>query len=266
MRAFFFDTLRRRNRLRDRAAQSPPAITATASEFSRGKLGLPVDDWQVRFLNSKDKRKVLVGARQCGKSTAGAALAVCRMAQIPGFKVIVISSSERQSRLFVEKCRGYVRRLGEAGRGDGINKSSVLMKNGSSIVGLPCTAVTTRGYTADLLFLDEAAGIPDTVYVAVRPMLASTDGELVLSGTAAEPIGFFYEASRSLRPGWCRITVRASDVSRFSKEFLEEEKYELGADAFAREYGCEFADSGIGVFDRRIVEAAFSDKVKPLFG
>ena len=266
MATYFFGTWRRRCRHRIRAEDAATTSTEQASEFCRDRLGLPVDDWQVRFLDATDKRKVLVGARQCGKSTVGAALAVFRMMRKPGFKVIVVSSSERQSRLFVEKCRGYARKLGESGRGDGVNKSSVLLKNGSTIVGLPCTAVTSRGYTADLLFLDEAAGIPDKVYVAVRPMLASTNGELVLSGTASEPIGFFFEATRSTREGWARITVRAWDVKRFSKEFLEEEKYELGAEAFAREYGCEFADSGVGVFDRRIVEAALSDKVKPLFG
>ena len=131
---------------------------------------------------------------------------------------------------------------------------------------LPCTALTNRGFTADVLFLDEAAGIPERVYVAVRPMLAATNGELVLSGTAADPVGFFYKAASDTREGWLRQVVRAWDVGRYSKEFLEEEKRELGADEFAREYGCQFTDSGVGMFDRHLVESAITDRVKPLFG
>src|SRR5260221_2798784 len=96
-------------------------------------------------------------------------------------------------------------------------------------------------------------------------MLASTDGELILSGTASEPAGFFYKAASDTREGCLRQVVRAWDAGRFSAEFLEEEKRELGADEFAREYGCEFSDSGVGMFDRHLVESAITDKVKPLF-
>jgi hypothetical protein len=32
------------------------------------------------------------------------------------------------------------------------------------------------------------------------------------------------------------------------------------------EYECAFADSGRGIFDRKIVESALADEVKPMFG
>jgi hypothetical protein len=51
---------------------------------------------------------------------------------------------------------------------------------------------TIRGFTADLLFVAEAAYVPDTVYMAARPMLASTDGGLVIVSTANEPMGFLW--------------------------------------------------------------------------
>ena len=62
-----------------------------------------------------------------------------------------------------------------------------------------------------------------------------------------------------------RTTVRAEDVSRFSNEFLEEERRELGEDAYAREYRCEFGDGESGVFQRKIAERALKDDCAPLF-
>jgi len=51
-----------------------------------------------------------------------------------------------------------------------------------------------RGFTADLLVMDEAAFIPfipDLVYAAARPMLAASGGDLVAMSSAHEPVGFF---------------------------------------------------------------------------
>src|SRR5260221_716590 len=77
-------------------------------------------------------------------------------------------------------------------------------------------------------------------------------------GSAGSPL---WERRWLWRGWWPR-----PDAGRFSAEFLEEEKRELGADEFAREYGCELSDSGVGMFERHLVESAITDKVKPLFG
>jgi len=91
--------------------------------------------------------------------------------------------------------------------------------------------------------------------MAARPMLASTDGDLVIMSTANEPVGFFWEkmtrvvsAAVATVLDWFRMTVRARDVSRFSRDFLEDERRTLVTAVYAREYECVFEDSG----DRRV--------------
>ena len=80
--------------------------------------------------------------------------------------------------------------------------------------------------------MDEAAYIPDVVYAASRPMLAATQGDLVVMSSAHEPVGFFWDLMTRERPGassgWVRKVVRARDVPRFSAAFLAEERRELG--------------------------------------
>jgi len=256
------------------APPTPPAIPELPSQLGEESLGIQLDQWQKEFIDTRAKRRAIAGARQCGKSMAVAIMAVHRMLTRADCQVIVLAKSERQSGLLVEKCRWILRKLGcEFGR-DATNSVSIrLLANGSKMIGLPCSKNTIRGFTADLLILDEAAYVPDTVYMAARPMLASTDGDLVIMSTANEPVGFFWEtmtrvvsAAVATVRDWFRMTVRARDVTRFSRDFLEDERRTLGAAVYAREYECVFEDSGTGVFQRSIVEAALTDEVKPLFG
>ena len=77
-----------------------------------------------------------------------------------------------------------VRQLGIEPRGDGDNEISLLLPNGSRIVGLPGTEATVRGFSAvSLLLIDEASRVDDAMYKALRPMLAVGDGDLWLMST-----------------------------------------------------------------------------------
>ena len=54
------------------------------------------------------------------------------------------------------------------------------MANGSRILALPGSETTVRGYSAaDLIVIDEAARVGDSLLQAVRPMLATSQGRLV---------------------------------------------------------------------------------------
>lgn len=241
-----------------------------ASDLGRIALGIALDEWQAKLIDSPIKRKAILGARQCGKSMAVAIQIAHRMLKRPDTSVIVMAASARQSGLLVDKCRWILRKLGVEFQRDGLNPQSVLLDNGSRVVGLPKSPATIRGFTADLLIIDEAAYVPDVAYAAARPMLAATDGELVVMSTANEPRGFFWDLTcgnaTGGRKGWLRFVIRAADVPhRLRPGFLEGERRELGPVAYAREYECEFVDTGSGIFARKTVESALSDEVEPLF-
>lgn len=60
------------------------------------------------------------------------------------------------------------------------------------------------------------------------------------------------------------MAVTALDCARIDKDFLEEERAELGNLWFQQEYLCEFVENGSGVFDRDLVEGAVQDYVQVL--
>jgi hypothetical protein len=150
-------------------------------------------------------------------------------------------------------------------KGDGDNEISLAFPNGSRIIGLPGTEATIRGFSAvALLLVDEAARVSDELYMAIRPMLAVSDGALWLMSTPFGKRGFFYEAWERGGSEWERIRVPAPECSRIPRKFLDEERATMGDRWFRQEYLCEFTDSVSGVFDRDLVEQAISDEFEPL--
>jgi len=235
----------------------------TAVEFVRQHLDFEPDERQAEVLNSEAKRGILNCTRQWGKSTVGAAKAVHRACTRAKSLVLVASPTQRQSAEFLRKAAEMMMTMRMAPRGDGDNENSLLFPNGSRIVGLPGIEGTVRGFSkVSLLLIDEASRVEDAMYKALRPMLAVGNGDLWLMSTPYGKRGFFYEAWTHGGDDWLRVSVPATECARIPKEFLEEERREMGGAWFRQEYGCEFADSGAGVFDRDVVERALDDELE----
>jgi hypothetical protein len=241
-----------------------PAMDAV--EFAKTRLGIEPDPRQMEVLQSTAKRGILNCSRQWGKSTVAAVKAVHRAYMREGSLVLVASRSQRQSAEFVRKVHGMLPRLGIAPRGDGDNATSLLLPNGSRIVGLPGTEGTVRGFSASLLVIDEASRVSDEQYYAVTPMLAAKDGDLWLMSTPRGKRGFFHDVWAKGGPEWRKVSVRATECPRISASFLEGEKESMGERWFGQEYLCEFGDVESSLFDRDVVMGAVRRDVRPLWG
>src|SRR5438874_6735320 len=142
-------------------------------EFARTRLGLEADERQMEVLRSTAKRGILNCTRQWGKSTVAAAKAVHRAYTKAACVVLVASPSKRQSGETVLKAEEFLGRLGIAPLGDGVNEISLVLPNGSRILGLPGVEGRVRGISAvSLMLFDEAAQMEDETYKALRPMIA----------------------------------------------------------------------------------------------
>ncbi len=229
------------------------------------RIGIELDAVQTRVLESPARRGILNCTRQWGKSTVTAAKAVHQAWSMPESLTLVVSPTARQSGEFVRKASTFVQRLGFRPKGDGDNEISLRLPNHSRIVGLPGTEATVRGFSAvSLLLVDEASRVSDDLYLAIRPMLAVSDGALWLMSTPCGQRGFFYEAWTHGGPEWERIKVPASECARIAPGFLREEQRTMGDRWFRQEYCCEFTGTENGLFDRNLVEDAISHEFEPL--
>jgi hypothetical protein len=246
------------------------AYAANPALFACDVLGMTaLDAWQERVLLWQGKRLLLNVTRQGGKSTTTAALGLHRAYYTPESLILLVSPSLRQSSELFRKVRGHLARLEAVTTPDleEDNKLSLQLANGSRIVSLPSSEATVRGFSAvDLAIFDEDARVPDDLYRAVRPMLATSDGALILMSTPFGKRGHFYEAWENGGEDWERVKVPATDCPRISAKFLAEERRAMGELWFQSEYMCEFSETINTVFAHELVMSAFSDEVTPLFG
>lgn len=230
-------------------------------------VGLTPDPWQERLLCSGSSRHLLNCSRQSGKSTIAALKALHRALFWPASLVLVVSPSQRQSGELFRKILGLVGRLEPRPELPEENKLSLGLPNESRVVSLPSNAATVRGFSgASLIIEDEAAFVRDDFYAAIRPMLATTAGALLLMSTPFGKRGHFFDAWANGGDAWERTSIPAEQCPRITKEFLAGERAALGDWRFRQEYGCEFVDAADSFFSYDEVQGAVDDGVAPLFG
>jgi len=244
----------------DLACALDPAVFAAS-------LGIVPDDWQAGVLRTRSKRLLLLCSRQSGKSTTTAVLALHRALYEPNSLVLLVSPSLRQSSELFRKVTTLLRGVEPAPARIEDNRLSLELANGSRVVSLPGSEATVRGYSgAALIVEDEAARVDDALYEAIRPTLATSDGDLVLLSTPFGARGHFWDAWANGGDAWERVRVTADDCPRISREFLDGERAALGALAFRSEYLVEFVDTVDQVFSSDHIRAALDDGVLPLWG
>lgn len=221
--------------------------------------------WQREVLRSRDQRILMLNARQTGKSTVTAVLALHHAIFTESALVLLSARALRQSQELFRKVTRLLARLPY--HVPLLRETSLCLEfvNGSRIICLPGSEETIRGFSeVTLLVIDEAARVEDDLYFSVRPMLAVSNGRLVCLSTPRGKCGWFYEQWISEHP-WKRIKVTALECARIEQGFLDEERRTLGPAWYGQEYLCEFAQSSWQVFDRDQIDAAFNPNIKPLF-
>ncbi len=226
------------------------------------QLGFNPDPWQVNVLSSVSKRLMLNCSRQSGKSTTASILALHRAIYYPDNLILLVSPSLRQSSELFRKVGEQIDRLKMKPRLLENNKLSCIFENKSRIVSLPSSEATIRGYSgANLIIEDEASRVDDGLYMAIRPMLAVSNGRLILMSTPFGKRGHFYnEWTEGVE--WERVEIKADDCPRISKDFLESERSSLGDWWFKQEYMCEFMESVDSAFRNDDIQRMFEEQIE----
>lgn len=236
-----------------------PAIWAEES------FGFKLDSWQANVLQSQRRQIIMLCSRQSGKSTVAALKCLHRAVYYPNSLVLVVSKAERQSFEVFGKISSYYDRLKSPPTKIKDQALSFTLSNGSRVVSLPGAEDTIRGYSAvDLLFEDESARVPDVLNDAVRPMLAVSNGQLILGSTPNGTNGHFARAWLEGGDSWERYKITATMCPRISAEFLAEEKKNMLAPIYDQEYFCSFKAVEGAVFSSDFFRTLIDPTIKPL--
>lgn len=216
---------------------------------------IKLDDWQLIARDFPGNICLCTG-RQIGKSTVISERAALSALDNPKTNILIIAAVERQALLLFEKVHAYLyynhKKMIKKGK-DRPTKHKLSLTNGSTIHCLPTgqTGHGIRGYTINDLYADEAHFIPEDVWSAVTPMLATTGGRINLLSTpdlTKGKSGYFYVCS--MDEDFKFLSISTEDVAKIRDEpqrsamlkHIEFEKKRLSKAQFAAEYMGEFID------------------------
>lgn len=275
--------------LEEQAYAADPTIWAASTQ------GFTPDEWQAKFLLSKQLDIIINCSRQTGKTMMAGVKAAHMARYVPESMIVLVSHTQKQA-TFVQQ---WVSRATLAaqpsaseqvkwqtpsdrrtdfdiyeidsttGGGRIVNRSVLSMElaNGSRVDSVPASSEAVRGYSPHMIIIDEAAYVPDPVYDSIRPMRAEHPVQLVLLSSAGFKRGFFYREWIGDDPDWQRIQVLADDCPRITPAFLAKERTKMTSeDMFLREYYCQFMEVSGGIFPSDQIDDIFMHKhaeVKP---
>jgi hypothetical protein len=219
-----------------------PLDLANVRALCQDKLNLKLDKWQEQLILEENKNVCIRAGRQVGKSLGVALKALFYALKYDKRTVLIVAASQRQSSLLFEKVTEFAKILAPEMITEEPTLTKMLLKNGSKIYSLPVgkTGYSIRGFAIDLLICDEAAFIPENVWTALTPMLATTNGKLILLSTPFGKGGFYYNCFGD--SAYRSFHLNSEECPRIPKEFLKSEKERMSRIQYAQEYLGEFVE------------------------
>ena len=193
------------------------------------------------------------------QSTVTGVLAVHGATFRPGTLCLLVSPTQRQSAELFARCTTIMKTLKNPPVLIADNLTSCTFTSGSRIISLPGDADNIRGFTPDLVLVDECGYISDEVFLALRPSLSVSKGRLLMMGTPHGRRGAMWHASIDTTEGWEKILVTAAECPRISKEFLDAERATVGY-AFAQEYEGQYLDAASQLFSGQDIADAITPR------
>lgn len=161
-------------------------------------VGRPLTSWQVNALRLRTRTTVCRAPRQTGKSRALALLAVHGAFRNPDYRVLIISAGETGARRLLGDVRAII--AGSPGLSVSVvdeNAGFVRLTNASEVRCVPASEAQIRGWSVDLLLIDEAALVDDDLLhgAAIPTTAARPNARVVLMSSARGTSGGFYDAA-----------------------------------------------------------------------
>ena len=240
--------------------------------FFKNDKGEPfkVHPHQDFILNDKSKTIILNIARQTGKSTAAALLALFTAYWIPNALVLIMSATKPQALEVIRKIKNFMNTSTEHFSWKTLmpkgkeNKAEIELKNGKSRTISRIISVTAsdsaRGYSPTLVICDEMAFWEDqdeTFNSVVLPMVDATDGTILALSTPNGRHGSFWNCYQS--PHWSayHFNWRANPLN--TQEKMDRKKETMTPLQFRAEYEAEFVSSRDSFFTASEIHSAINE-------
>ena len=245
------------------------------------------DSWQEQIMKAEGDILANTG-RQVGKTTIFAHKIAQYMLDNPNHQVIVVSLTEDQAQLIIIMILDYLEKQHKKDIQKGKNKptkSRVWIKNGAHVISRPVgnTGDAVRGFTGNVLYIDEASGMPELMWKAAMPTLMTTGGQIWMSSTPRGKFinntnekNFFFKCWENPDEKWQIFTINSEEVINNRKigddwtqikkdkaiKFLKNQKSILTEMEYAQEYLAQFLDDMRQWFPDDLIRSCMTEQRK----
>lgn len=242
--------------------------------YLAAEVGEPLADWQVADLTLDVPITCVLWGRQMGKSRGLALKAVHAAFAGPGRRVLVVSGG---GELGARRLLREVRRMVE---GSGLLRGSltdegasvVTLSNGSEVRCVAASESAVRGWSVDLLLVDEAQLVADDLLLgaALPTVTARAGARVVLAGTASVASGAFFDLCRRGEVGdeAVRFSRRVSrlvggedSASWQNPSMVAAQVAAMGSVRANAEFRCVWASGADRLFSRALLDRQTADYV-----
>jgi len=248
--------LKKKEKLREYARKHPV-------EFFKWITGFEPRPFQKKFMKTNKRRVIVVTSRQIGKSEVTAVKAIWKAWLFDNQYILILSPTLRQSQELFKKVKRNINNRRVVYE-DVIRttQTEIEFTNGSIIKVIPGTETSVRGFTADMVIIDEAAYVSEEVYGAVEPVVAVKRGQMILISTPGPPRGIFYRIWTEGDPKvWEKIRATFEEAN-YDPEFVENYRRTHTEVEYKREILGIFADDeSETLFTVEMVEGAMDKKL-----
>lgn len=242
-------------------------IRENTSTFVEEICGVEPFDYQADFIDADERHKVIASGRQVGKSRMCAWMGLHKAVTNAHTRVLITAPSQRQSSLLFQTLYSEIDQSGLSDSEWGIDRDTqtiIEFDNGSSIHCLPTgrDGNNIRGFTADMIIVDEAAFVADTIFEDIlKPMTFATGGEMVLASTPYGKDSYYFDKfdQAEYSETWYKTQVSSYANPLIDEDDLEEYKVGKTEAQIEREVLGEFADDAGQFFATDDVRACTGD-------
>ena len=223
------------------------------AEFVEDLLNVTPQDWQREVMQAvaeKHRRLSIRSGHGVGKSSCASWLMIWYLLTRYPCKVVVTAPTASQlfDALFAE-CKRWIKELPSPLK-NLLEMKSDRIELAASPTEAFISARTSRSESPEslagvhaehvLLVVDEASGVPETVFEAAYGSMSGKNATTILLGNPTRSSGYFFETHTRLRDSWWTRQVSCEDSHLVSEDFIREMAVKYGADSNAmkvRVYG-----------------------------
>jgi hypothetical protein len=217
-----------------------------------------------------NRRVILMEGRQQGKTTTSAAYILWYTLFQPNKNVAILANKATAAREVLDRYQTMYEML-PAWMQQGVttwNKGDIELENGSKVFTAATGKSGIRGKTVNLLYVDEAAIIPNNVaeefFTSVYPTIsAGQTSKILLSST---PLGYnhfwkFWNDAEKGRNGFVPLFIPYWEIPGRDEAWAEEQKKQLGELKYTQEVLCKFLGSSLTLIKADVIAKMSPDVI-----